>query len=127
MLREVLQRVAALVPVLLGIAIITFFLIRLVPGDVVDVMLGEQSDPQVAAELRRSFGLDRPLYKQFGLWFGGLLRADLGKSVRGQPGNSGDRGSLRGHRRADGGGADRFGAHRDPGRRALGDPPQQQR
>jgi peptide/nickel transport system permease protein len=82
MLREVLERVAALVPVLLGIAIITFFLIRLVPGDVVDVMLGEQNDPQVAAELRRSFGLDRPLYEQFAIWFGGLLRGDLGKSVR---------------------------------------------
>lgn len=82
MLRELTGRVVALVPVLLGIAVISFFMMRLVPGDVVDVMLGDQNDPQVAAELRAFFGLNRSLPDQFLSWFGGLLHGDLGQSLR---------------------------------------------
>src|SRR5687767_6965792 len=87
MLREFANRGLALVPVLFGMSVIVFFLIRLVPGDVVDVMLAESSqDPELFAELRRMFGLDRPLHIQFLDWFGALVRGDLGTSIRsGQP------------------------------------------
>jgi peptide/nickel transport system permease protein len=69
-----------------GIAVITFFAIRLVPGDVVDVMLGEYNDPEIAAELRRHMGIDRPVHVQFVEWLEGLLRGDLGYSFRtGEP------------------------------------------
>lgn len=86
MLRLVIARFIALLLVMFGIAVITFFSIRLVPGDVVDVMLGEFNDPEVAAELRRHMGLDRPLHVQFVEWLGGLTRGDLGRSFRtGEP------------------------------------------
>jgi peptide/nickel transport system permease protein len=83
----VLTRIVSTIPVLLGIAVISFFLIRLVPGDVVNIMMGDEfRDPQLEQELRRVFGLDQPLLLQFGDWFGALLRGDLGHSLRsGEP------------------------------------------
>jgi peptide/nickel transport system permease protein len=63
-------------------AVLTFFLIRLVPGDVVDIALGQFNDPAVAAVLRRSWGLDQPIHLQFLEWIRGILRGDLGLSFR---------------------------------------------
>ena len=84
MLKIVVGRVIALIPVLIGVAIISFFLVRLVPGDVVDVILGEaqSNDPAVAATLRQYFGLDQPPLVQFTTWFQNLARGDLGVSMR---------------------------------------------
>lgn len=83
MLRYVLRRLVALIPVLLGISIITFALIRLIPGDIVDMILGtEVAGGERADELRRLFGLDQPLYKQYLLWAGDVVRGDLGHSMR---------------------------------------------
>lgn len=85
--RQIAARVLATVPVLFGIALLAFVLMRLVPGDVVDAMLAETAqDPVVAAELRRVFGLDRPTHVQLFDYLGGLARGDLGTSLRtGQP------------------------------------------
>jgi len=60
MLQYIAQRLVALVPVLIGISLVTFFLIRLVPGDVVDLMLANETslDSERAQEIRRVFGLD---------------------------------------------------------------------
>ena len=87
MAREFASRIAALIPVLIGMSVIVFLLIRLIPGNVVDVMLAESSqDPVVIAELRRLFGLDLPIHVQFWDWFSALLRGDMGTSLRsGQP------------------------------------------
>jgi peptide/nickel transport system permease protein len=82
LLRLIVRRLLALIPVLLGIAVVTFLLIRLVPGDAVDIMLGEYNDPEVAARIRHFLGLDQPLHVQFVQWAGGLLRGDLGLSIR---------------------------------------------
>lgn len=83
MIRAASIRLISVVPVLLGIAVISFFLIRLVPGDIVSVMMGQDfGDPQLEAELRRLFGIDRPLPVQFAEWFTALLRGDLGHSLR---------------------------------------------
>lgn len=83
MISTVLGRILAAVPVLIGIAVVSFFLIRLVPGDIVNVMMGEDfGDPALEAELRRLFGLDQPIHVQFADWFGGLLQGDLGTSLR---------------------------------------------
>lgn len=83
MIGTVLARILSAVPVLLGIAVVSFFLIRLVPGDIVNVIMGEDfRDPVVEAEMRRIFGLDQPIHVQFVDWFGGLLRGDLGNSLR---------------------------------------------
>ncbi len=82
-----LIRLVSVVPVLLGISIISFFVIRMIPGDVISSIMGENfGDPQVEAEMRRYFGLDMPMHSQFLHWFGGLLQGDLGTSMRsGQP------------------------------------------
>lgn len=83
MLKQVTTRVLATVPVLFGIVLLAFVLMRLVPGDVVDAMLAESAqDPEVAAELRRVFGLDRPAVLQLADYLGGLARGDLGTSLR---------------------------------------------
>ncbi|MCC7359273.1 MAG: ABC transporter permease [Anaerolineales bacterium] len=82
MLRLLIRRLFALVPVLLGVAVIVFFIIRLVPGDAVDIMLGEYNDPEVAARIRQFLGLDQPVPVQFVRWVTGMLRGDLGISIR---------------------------------------------
>ncbi len=83
MARYALTRLAALVPTLFGISIVTFLLIRLVPGDVVQVMLGtDAAYPEKVAELRRMFGLDRPIWEQYLDWIGRVLIGDLGTSLR---------------------------------------------
>lgn len=73
-----------MVPTLIGVSIIIFLAIRLVPGDVVDVMLGQYGnvEPARAAELRRLYGLDRPVYIQYAEWAGGILQGDFGRSLR---------------------------------------------
>ncbi len=80
----VLTRLATLVPTLLGVTILVFLMIRLIPGTVVDQMLG--ADTRVTEEQRQAmrtfFGLDRPLHVQYLEWLGGLLRGDLGVSWR---------------------------------------------
>ena len=75
-----------LIPVLLGISIITFLLAVLVPGDIVQIILGTKSTPQAKEALRHYFGLDRPIYVQYFHWLAGIVRGDFGTSFRtGQP------------------------------------------
>jgi ABC-type dipeptide/oligopeptide/nickel transport system permease component len=78
----VLRRLVLLVPTLLGMSILTFSLIHLVPGDPAQVMLGERATPEAIANLRKELGLDRPLYVQYGRFLGGLLTGDLGRSLK---------------------------------------------
>lgn len=83
MLRAIGARVLSVIPVLLGISVISFFMIRLVPGDVVSSIMGQEfGDPALEAEMRRYFGLDVPVWQQFLVWFGALLQGDLGTSMR---------------------------------------------
>ncbi|PZG35298.1 glutathione ABC transporter permease GsiC [Spongiactinospora gelatinilytica] len=83
MLRIALIRLASVVPVLFGISVISFFVIRMIPGDVISSIMGQDfGDPQVEAAMRRYFGLDMPIHEQFLNWFGGLLQGDLGTSMR---------------------------------------------
>ena len=82
MLPYLLRRLALLVPTLLGMSILTFSLIHLVPGDPAQVMLGERATPAAVAELRSELGLDRSVWVQYGRFLGGLLRGDLGRSLK---------------------------------------------
>lgn len=84
MTRYIARRLVALIPVLLGISVVTFVLIRLVPGDVVDMMLSTELsvDSARAQEIRRVFGLDKPIYLQYTDWLGGVVQGDLGTSLR---------------------------------------------
>ncbi len=78
----VLRRVALAVPLLLGVATVVFSLIHLIPGDPVEVMLGAGAGAGDVADLRHRLGLDRPLAEQYAAFFRGLLRGDLGMSLR---------------------------------------------
>jgi peptide/nickel transport system permease protein len=81
---RVARRILTVLPVLFGVSVAVFLMIRLVPGDVVDVLLGTEgvASPQRLAELRRLFGLDRPFYAQYADWIGRMLTGDLGTSLR---------------------------------------------
>ncbi len=84
MQRYLATRLLALIPVLLGILVVVFLLIRLIPGDAVQLFLGTQVEmtPEQMAELRRFFGVDKPLWAQFVDYLGRVLRGDFGVSLR---------------------------------------------
>jgi peptide/nickel transport system permease protein len=84
MLRYIAKRLALIVPTLLAVALLTFFLLRVVPGDVVEVKLradGGNVTPQIVAAERHRLGLDKPLPVQFGEWMRGLVTGDYGISM----------------------------------------------
>ena len=89
MLRYLAQRIIAVIPTLIGVTVLVFIAIRLVPGDAITTMLGTEAgmltDAQ-RASLERYFGLDKPVVEQYVAWMGNVLQGDLGYSVRqGQP------------------------------------------
>lgn len=82
MLRFLLTRLAVLVPTFLGVTLLSFLLIRLVPGDPIEIRVGERGiEAERLAELRAAMGLDRPLWQQYLDYLGGVLQGDLGRSV----------------------------------------------
>jgi peptide/nickel transport system permease protein len=86
LLRLVLQRLGATVPVLLLVTAGVFALLHLTPGDPIDTMMSESADATAKASLRAELGLDRPLAVQYAVWMGRVLRGDLGRSIRnGEP------------------------------------------
>ncbi len=83
--KYVLRRILLLLPTLFGMSLLIFLLLRLLPGDVVDVLLSgsdQQADTASKVELRRALGLADPLPVQYVHWIGRLLHGDLGKSMR---------------------------------------------
>ncbi|HEY0294739.1 MAG TPA: ABC transporter permease [Bordetella sp.] len=86
MLRFALSRIAMAIPTLLIVAVAVFVMIRLIPGDPAQLMLGDLATPAALAELRARLGLDQPWSTQFGIWFTRMLHGDLGLSITtGQP------------------------------------------
>lgn len=84
MLRFALTRILMSVPTLLIVAVSVFGLIRLIPGDPASLMLGDLATPASIADLQARLGLDQSLPVQFGIWFGSLLKGDLGFSINSQ-------------------------------------------
>src|SRR5213075_837083 len=82
MLKYLLHRVALVVPTLFLVSVLIFGLQQLLPGDPAIALAGEDRDPSVVAHLRAKFHLDEPLPVRYGYWLGGVLRGDLGESVR---------------------------------------------
>src|SRR5579859_4244269 len=90
MTRFLLRRIAALIPTLIGVSVLVFFIIRQIPGDAIMAKLGAegagQLTPDQVASYRAYFGLDKPLTVQYLDWIGGVLHGDLGRSdVRQEP------------------------------------------
>lgn len=81
MLTYVLRRLMLALPVLFGVSLLSFSLLHFVPGDPVDVMLGDQATVADKAALRHDLGLDRPFGEQLGGFYTGLFRLDLGRSL----------------------------------------------
>jgi peptide/nickel transport system permease protein len=83
--KYILKRLLAMVPTLLGVAVIIFLLLRVVPGDVVEARFMTQGSAFLSQELmdieRKKLGLDQPLWKQFTTWMAGLARFDFGVSM----------------------------------------------
>lgn len=86
MLRFALSRIVMAIPTLLIVAVAVFVLIRLIPGDPAQLLLGDLATPAALADLRGRLGLDQSWFAQFGIWFNNMLHGDLGQSINtGQP------------------------------------------
>ncbi len=88
MLRYIFVRILSMIPILLGVSILVFSTFHMVPGDVVDIMMGDEvaGDPKALMELRKDLNLDKPVYIQYLYWLRDAVRGDLGKSfTSGQP------------------------------------------
>ncbi len=77
----IVRRILGLIPVLFGVSVVVFLLLRLTPGDPATVMLGERATPEKVAELRLQMGLDQPLWQQYFSFMGQILHGDLGRSI----------------------------------------------
>ena len=89
MTKYLVKRFLLMFPTLLGVAILIFFLIRIVPGDVVELRLAGDSgavNAKVLADERAKHGLDRPVWQQFLNWLWGAVRLDFGTSMWTGPG-----------------------------------------
>src|SRR4051812_422008 len=82
MLRFILTRASLVIPTFVGITLLTFFLVRLVPGDPIEVRFGERGvDPARLAQLRSELGLDEPVLLQYAHYLGQVVTGDLGLSI----------------------------------------------
>ena len=82
----VIRRLLQLIPVLFGISVLIFAVMKMIPGDVISGILGVDATPELREQLREIYGLDRPYVVQYLDWIGGVLRGDFGESIRtGEP------------------------------------------
>lgn len=80
MIRFLVQRLLATVPVLLVVAVVVFLILRLTPGDPAAVIAGDNATPENIIKIRETLGLEKPLVTQFGIWLGKVVQGDLGYS-----------------------------------------------
>ncbi|MDV2496037.1 MAG: ABC transporter permease [bacterium] len=81
MRRYILRRIGLLVPVVIGVVTVVFLIVHFIPGDPVEIMLGEQAQAVDKEALRRQMGLDKPLHVQYVDFLARLARGDLGRSL----------------------------------------------
>lgn len=83
MLIYTINRIIQLIPVMLLVSIIVFSFVHFLPGDVIDMLAGEEGieDPEVRAALEKEFGLDKPIYIQYFVWLGRVVQGNFGKSL----------------------------------------------
>ena len=82
MLKKILKRILIAIPVLFGVVLAIFIMLRIVPGDPVQTMLGEHMDMALIEKLRAEMGLDQPMIVQFFKYIGNAMRGDFGTSYR---------------------------------------------
>ncbi|MCC7427003.1 MAG: ABC transporter permease [Alphaproteobacteria bacterium] len=81
MLRFILRRLLLALPALFGLMVLTFIMLRVLPADPSAALAGENATPEQIAAIRAAFGFDLPIWKQFLIYFGQVMRADLGTSL----------------------------------------------
>ena len=81
MLAYIIRRVFILIPTLLGVSLIVFFMLRLTPGDPAELMLGERATEESLHEVREHLGLNEPLHVQYGMFMKRLMKGDLGETI----------------------------------------------
>src|SRR5919206_5173345 len=82
--KYILRRVILLIPTLIGMSMLIFLMVRLMPADIVDALVGVDPTitPEAKAALRHSFGLDDPIPVQYVRWLTEIAQGDMGKSFR---------------------------------------------
>ena len=81
MIQYVIQRIIATIPVVLLVAIITFSLVHIAPGDPAAVIAGDFGNPEDIQRVRKQLGLDKPIHEQLWIWLSHVARGDLGSSI----------------------------------------------
>lgn len=82
MLRFIITRLSILIPTFVGVTLLTFAMIRLIPGDPIELLVGERGlDPARHAKLRAAMGLDKPILEQYWHYLSGVFQGDLGRSI----------------------------------------------
>ena len=76
----IVKRLASLVPVIIGLTIIVFLIMAMIPGDPATAILGSYATPENVAKINKDLGLDQPLYKQYLIWLTNMLEGDFGRS-----------------------------------------------
>ena len=76
------MRLLHLIPVLIGISVISFLLVKLSPGDPIRMLLGDRATEEAIVAVRERYGLDRPILEQYLVYLGNLVQGDLGQSIR---------------------------------------------
>jgi peptide/nickel transport system permease protein len=84
MLSYLIKRIFSTIPVLIGISLLLFFMLRMLPGDPAQVLAGQMATPEEIENIRHQLGLDRPIYEQYAAYLSRLARLDLGRSARTQ-------------------------------------------
>jgi peptide/nickel transport system permease protein/oligopeptide transport system permease protein len=84
MLNYLIKRLISTVPVLIGISLLLFFMLRMLPGDPAQVLAGQMATPEEIENIRHQLGLDRPIHEQYAVYLSHLARLDLGRSARTQ-------------------------------------------
>ncbi|WP_096437520.1 nickel ABC transporter permease [Alteribacter populi] len=82
MLIYVIRRLIQTIPVLLGVTILVFSMMHLIPGDPAQIIAGESASEQQVEQMRDRLGLNEPIIVQYGKFLGGILQGDLGNSIR---------------------------------------------
>jgi peptide/nickel transport system permease protein len=84
MFNFIIKRLLSMIPVLIGISLLLFFMLRMLPGDPAQVLAGQMASPEEIETIRRQLGLDRPIYAQYLSYLNRLAHLDLGRSARTQ-------------------------------------------
>jgi peptide/nickel transport system permease protein len=83
MRQYIFKRLLLAIPTLIGVSLIVFFMVRVIPGDIVDQIAGDSPPtPEFRAQIERELGLDKPVMQQYISWLGGVVTLDFGNSLR---------------------------------------------